>query len=194
MGKMRRIPLSDEKIIELYWIRDESAILRTDEKYGDYCFSVAYHILCCREDSEECVNDTWLRTWSSIPPAWPSFLKQFLAKITRNLSLDYYRSGHAKKRGEGEVLLVLDELSECVSGTENVEMAVFEKQLEEAINDFVGGLPSQERNIFIRRYFFLDQTAEIAKRYALKEPNIRKILSRTRVKLKKYLLEEGYEI
>lgn len=194
MNKAEMIPITDEKIIELYWNRDESAIPRTDEKYGSCCFSVAYRILSNREDSEECVNDTWLRTWISIPPQRPSFLKQFLVKITRNLSLDYYRFNHAKKRCSGEVLLALDELEECVSGVEDVETTVSQKQLEEAVNVFVGSLPVKERNIFIRRYFFLEQTAEIAGRYSITEANIRKILSRTRVKLRKYLMEEGFEI
>lgn len=194
MKKRKKTPVSDEKIIDLYWSRDEEAIPRTDEKYGGCCFSVAYHILRNQEDSEECVSDTWLKTWYSIPPERPSFLKQFLVKIARNLSLDHYRRNHAKKRGGGEMPLVLDELAECVSGAEDVESAMRAKQLEEAINIFVGSLSEKERNIFIRRYFFLERAAEIAKMYSTNEANVRKTLSRVRAKLKKYLIEEGYEL
>lgn len=194
MGSTKKNLMTDEKIIELYWERDESAITRTDEKYGLCCFYIAHNILGSREDSEECVNDTWLQTWLSIPPQRPSFLRQFLIRITRNLSLDYYRHNHAKKRGGGELAAALDELSECVSGAEDTETAVSKRQLEEAVNAFIGSLPVKERSVFIRRYFFMEKTARIAERYLLTEGNVRKILSRVRAKLKEYLLKEGFEV
>lgn len=106
--------MDDKQIIELYWQRNEDAIHETSLKYGSYCYSIAHNILSNNEDSEECVNDTWLKAWNSIPPQRPVHLKMFLAKITRNLSFDKYKAGKAAKRGNGEIAVVLDELSECL--------------------------------------------------------------------------------
>jgi DNA-directed RNA polymerase specialized sigma24 family protein len=104
--------LDDADIVELYWQRDESAIRKTETKYGQYCFSIAFNILSDTEDSKECVNDTWLRAWNAIPPSRPDRLRIFLAKITRNLSFDKYRLKAANKRGGGEITLALEELGE----------------------------------------------------------------------------------
>lgn len=185
---------SDEKIINLYWERDEKAISATDEKYGAYCMKIAKQILGSLEDSKECINDTWLRAWNVMPPNRPTILRGFLAKITRNLSLDRYRASRALKRGGDQVSVCLEELSECVSDRETVETIVLKKQLEQSLNRFVRGLPEVERNVFIRRYFFLDTGADIANKYGLKEANVRKILSRTRIKLREYLQKEGFEL
>lgn len=186
--------ISDEQIINMYWQREEEAILRTDEKYGAYCFAVSKRILDNQEDAKECINDTWLKTWHSLPPEKPAFLRAFLVKITRNLSLDRYRAEHSIKRGGDSVLLVLEELGECVSGRDSVEGHMEEKALQETIRQFVSGLAKQEKYIFIRRYFYMESTKEIAVRYAMKDSNVRKILSRTRVKLKNHLVQEGYDL
>ena len=105
--------MEDDKIIALYWARKEEAISETDRKYGSYCRSISFRILNDKEDSEECVNDTWLHTWNAIPPGKPEFLAGFLGKIVRNLSISKYRAGHAQKRGSGETQALLDELEEC---------------------------------------------------------------------------------
>ena len=113
--------MEDDKIIALYWARKEEAISETDRKYGSYCRSISFRILNDKEDSEECVNDTWLHTWNAIPPGKPEFLAGFLGKIVRNLSISKYRAGHAQKRGSGETQALLDELEECIPSGKSVE-------------------------------------------------------------------------
>lgn len=185
--------MDDRQIITLYENRDEQAITETDRSYGPYCRTVANNILNDPRDTEEVVADTWLKTWNSIPPHKPRCLKQFLAKITRNLSLSRWRSIHSQKRGSGQVEIALEELSQCVSGSADLDSHLSGKLLEETINRFLLSLPERERNLFIRRYFYLETTDSIAERYGLKSPNVLQVLSRTRKKLKKRLIEEGYE-
>ena len=186
--------MKDEQIIELYFARDEQAITCTDLKYGRYCFRVADSILCSREDAEEMVNDTWHRTWNSIPPQRPHVLKMYLAKITRNLAFSAYRRRSAGKRGGGEIELALEELDQCIASDSDVESEYQRKELSRAIRNFLDTLSEREQNIFIRRYFFVDETEAIARRYGLKSSNVQKILSRTRQKLRKYLIQEGYTV
>lgn len=186
--------MEDNQIIELYWKRDENAIEETAQKYGAYCFAIANNILNNQEDSEECVNDTWLRAWNAIPPQKPENLKLFLAKITRNLSFNRVETQNAKKRGNGELSLVLDELSECLASHSNVEDTYLAKELSESMRRFVRKLPEREGNVFVRRYFFMEPVAVIAKNYRLTENHVMVILSRTRKKLKKYLVKEGYDL
>ena len=144
------------------------------------------------EDSEECVNDTWLHAWNAIPPQRPRTLRLFLAKITRNLSFDRFNARNAEKRGGGEIVVILDELAECLDSGANTEAAYEEEELRQCIQHFVRALPEREGNVLVRRYFFADPVADIAKRYALTENHVMVILSRTRKKLKAYLLKEGY--
>ncbi len=182
--------MTDERIIELFWQRDESAVNETVLKYGSYCRIVAKNVLGSLEDCEECLNDTWLRAWNSIPPQRPQNLKMFLAKIARNLAFDRYRKQSAEKRGGGETSLILEELSECISSGNSVENTVLSKEIGVAINKFLGTLSERDRNIFVRRYFFSEATETIAKKYALSANNIMVILTRTRKKLKEYLTGE----
>lgn len=183
--------MEDEKIVALYFARNESAIAETDRKYGAYLFTIAERILSCVPDSEECVNDTYMRTWQTVPPERPSILKHFLAKITRNLSLDRYKMNHAEKRGGGEGDIVLSELAECIPAGETVENALSEKHLREVLCLFLEALPMRERCVFLRRYFYLESASVIAKKYAMREHNVHVILSRTRGKLKIMLEKEG---
>ena len=184
--------MQDEQIIDLYWNRDERAISVTEEKYGAYCFTVAHHILGVHEDSEECVNDTWLKAWNAIPPTWPNILKMYLAKITRGLAINRYKERMAAKRGGGEIPLVLEELAECVADSRMVEDHVIAGQLEERLDAFVRSLPEREANIFLRRYFYTEPVAEIAEKYGLTGNHVMVILSRTRSKLRDQLKKEGY--
>lgn len=184
--------MEDNQIIELFWQRDESAITETGRKYGAYCRTIANNILQNNEDAEECVNDTWLKAWNSIPPKKPENLRMYLAKITRNLSFNRYNANNAKKRGNGEVALMLDELAECIADGNDIEQAYEEKELKEYIFKFLRTLPERERNLFVRRYFFVDTVKEIAARYALTENNVMVILSRTRKQLKSKLMKEGF--
>ncbi len=182
--------MDDRLIVELFWQRDDHAIKKISQKYGNYCFAIAYNILHDREDSEECVNDTWLRVWNAIPPQRPAKLQMYLAKITRNISFDRFNSKKAEKRGGGELPFVLDELAECISGKSNVADEYEYKELVSVIRNYVAELPVQEGNVFLRRYFFTDTVAEIAKRYNLTENNVMVILSRVRKKLKCHLEKE----
>ncbi len=182
--------MEDQQIIQLFCDRQENAIEKTAEKYGNFCFAIANNILHNREDSEESVNDTWMKAWMSIPPTIPAYLRVFLGKITRNLAFDKYRASHSAKRGNGEVNLILDELEEVIMGSDSVEAQYERKELVEAINKYLHTLSERDSNVFVRRYFFAETTGQIAKRYELKESNVLMILSRTRKKLQTYLMQE----
>ena len=184
--------MEDKAILDLYFARDELAIAETDRKYGGYCYSVANRILCSQEDSEETVSDTYWHTWNSIPPHRPNFLKLFLAKVTRNLAFTRWRKLSAVKRGGGETELVLEELAGCIPGTEQIDDQLNVKELARVIRVFLDTLPEREQDIFLRRYFFVEDADTIAARYGLKRTNVNVILSRTRSKLKTYLTQEGY--
>lgn len=184
--------MNDSQIIELYWNKNTKAISASMEQYGAYCFSVANGILNDAQDSEECVNDTWLRAWNAIPPTRPNVLKVFLAKITRHLSFDRYKARKSLKRGGGETMLVLEELAECIADESDVEGQVNAKELGRVINQFVASLPERERNLFVRRYFFSEPTKAIAERYGMNENYVNVTLSRVRKRLRIHLSEEGY--
>ena len=192
LEKQRREKVEDKQIIELYNQRKEAAIEHTAEKYTAYCFNIANNILHNHEDSEECVNDTWMKAWNAIPPTVPTYLRVFLGKITRNLSFDKYRASHSESRGGGQMAVVLDELEEIVAGSSDVEAHYEQKELVEAINTYLKKLPERDCNIFIRRYFYAEETGVIARRYGIKESNVLMILSRTRKKLHTFLKEEDF--
>ena len=186
--------MEDEQIVQLYFDRNEQAISETANKYGSYCTSIAKNILGSREDAEECVNDTYLNTWNAIPPHRPAALSTFLGKIVRNLAFNRYRHNTADKRGGGEIAAVLEELSLCVSGDDDVARAYETKELVSAINDFLGTLSTEKRSIFICRYWYTDSIAQIAARYGMAYSAVAMALSRTRTKLHSYLSERGYEL
>lgn len=186
--------MEDTKIVQLYWNRDQNAITETAVKYGNYCTSIAKNILGNNEDAEECVNDTYLNAWNSMPTHWPEQLSTFLGKITRNLSFNKYKHHHADKRGGGEIALVLDELIDCVSDTNTVEQIIDRQELIKAINSFVRSLSIEKRNIFVRRYWYADSVSEIAKDYRMLQGSVSKTLERTRKQLKTYLMERGFEL
>lgn len=186
--------MDDEKIIELYFARDEQALAETDRKYGGYCFTLANTILNNREDAEETVSDTYIKTWNAIPPRKPQVLKMFLAKITRNLSFSRWRKLSAKKRGGGAMELVLEELDACIPAPGTVEDNLNGKELAKTIRCFLNTLSQREQDIFLRRYFFVEETDAIALRYGMKSATVLRTLSRTREKLKNYLTREGYAL
>lgn len=186
--------MEDSKIVDLFWSRDERAVEESRQRYGGYCFSVAQGILDDPQDAEEVVADTWLHAWNSIPPERPKFLKQYLAKLTRNLALSLWRSQNARKRGGGQVELALEELGECIPSPATAHGHLEGQELKKSINAFLSAQPRRDRNVFLRRYFYLEETAQIAARYGLTEDNVFQILSRTRRKLKKYLKKEGYAL
>lgn len=186
--------MEDKQIVDLFWAREEKALTETEQKYGSYCRTIAYNILQSREDSEECVNDTWLRAWNAIPPQRPNILQAFLGKITRNLSLDRYKLSHAAKRGGGQTAVALEELSQCVPSGADVEDAFALKELSRLLDDFLRTLSERECCIFLRRYWFVDSTADIAKRYNMPEGSVKSGLYRTRQKLRDYLGKAGVNV
>ncbi len=185
---------ADHEIVALYHARDERAIEQTAQKYGDYCFTIADNILKNKEDSEECVNDTWLQTWNTVPPQRPSSLKYYLAKITRNLSISRWRERNTEKRGGGELTLALSEMEEFLADTRETENEADRAAFADCLNRFLHALPARECDIFLRRYFYVDATKEIARRYGIREANVLLILSRTRAKLRAHLEKEGYTV
>jgi len=183
--------MEDEKIIELYWNRDEEALRLTNEKYGFFCFAIANNILRSEEDSKECVNDTWFKVWLVIPPQRPSFFKAFLGRITRNLSLDRYRRSRAAKRGGG-MDAIYEELGECI-GAEDPDRAEM-LAITDALNRFLQGISHDSRIIFVRRYWFADSVKQIAQRYGMGESKVKSSLMRSRAKLRQFLEEEGITV
>lgn len=186
--------MEDNAIVRLYWARDEAAIAASDEKYGGYCGTIARNIVGDRQTAEECVNDTWLRAWETMPPQRPSRLGAFLGRITRNLSFDRYREAHADRRGGGELSAVLDELSECVSGGENPEDELTRRELARAISDFLGTLPQAKRQMFVRRYWYGESVAAIAGQCGGTPSAVSTALGRMRDRLRRYLTERGFEL
>ncbi len=183
--------LDDSDIITLYWNRDETALVESSQKYGAYCRRIAHNILEDSEDSEECVNDTWLKAWHAMPPQRPTVLSAFLGKITRNLSLDRYKARTAQKRGCGELALVIEELEDCIPSTETIEQTIADTELEQAINRFLHSLPQQECNLFLARYWYGNSLSAIAVRFSLTPQNVKTRLFRIRGKLKSHLEQEG---
>ena len=182
--------MQDCDIIDLYFARDERAITETSQKYSVYCMNIAQSILHNLQDAEECVNDTWLRTWNAIPPARPNYLQQFVGSITRHVSLDKYRHNNR----HNTVTVALEELGELPASGINVATQAEEREMMVAIDRFLWSLPKRERILFIRRYYHFDEIKAIAKRYGLGVSNVKIILSRTRIKLREYLEKEGYAL
>lgn len=183
--------MDDISIVKLYFARSEQAIQGTDSKYGGYCYSIAYHILANPEDSEESVSDTYLSARNTIPPRRPNLLAPFLGKIVRNISIDRWRKNGALKRGGGEMPLALEELQECVASEENLEARYEQKELVRQVRDFLAGLPDTERRVFVCRYWYLDSTADIGKRFGFSESKVSSMLHRIRCRLEKHLKREG---
>lgn len=184
--------MEDKEIVRLYWERNELAIKETSAKYGRYCYTIAVNILLNKEDANESVNDTWLKTWDCIPPHFPETLATFVGKITRRISLNMWRSGTRKKRGGGQVNLALEELDECIATDQDVERTIEHKELLKLINTFLGKLPDTERDLFVCRYWFLASIKELSEKFAFSESKTKSMLFRTREKLKVYLEKEGY--
>ena len=194
--------MEDSKIIELYWLRDESAIHATSQKYGAYLFKIAYNILADSQDSEESVNDTYdseesvndtyLKAWNSMPPHRPDLLAAFLGKITRELSIDRLRWHTRQKRAASGYAPALAELEECVSGQDSAEDQAALRLLAEAIGAYLRSLAPEARNIFVGRYFYLDSIRETAAYYGISESKAKSLLHRTRKGLKAYLEKEGF--
>ncbi len=188
----RSIRVEDNAIIELYWNRDDRAVSQTAEKYGVYCMKISQNILNNFSDSEENVNDTYLKAWNSIPPTRPKILSAYLGRIARNLALNRYKARHAKKRTGDEFSVSLDELSQCTPSGVSVEDEVQIKKLGQTINRFLSEQKEDVRAVFVCRYFNCDSIEEISSKSGFSQSKIKSILMRTRMKLRLCLEKEGY--
>lgn len=183
--------MQDEKIVELYFERNELALKETEVKYGKYLFKIAFGILSDKSDSEESVSDTYLSAWNSIPPQKPSVLSTYLAKLTRRISIDIFRKKNSKKRAASQYTLSLSELEDCIKSTENTEDNMENKELAAAISTFLRTLSKESRTLFVCRYYFCDSLKDAARHVGVSEGKAKSVLYRTRLKLKDYLLKEG---
>ena len=185
--------MDDREIIGLFFDRDETALREISRKYGTYCKTIARNILNNTEDADECVNDTYMRAWESIPPKKPPVLSAYLGRITRNLALNRIRFFKSEKRGGGGELS-FDELDEFVSGEYSVEVETERKEFIAAINRFLEKLPARQRQLFVERYWGCFNLAELAARHGMSQSGVSENLAGTRKKLKKYLSKRGFEI
>lgn len=184
--------MDDEQIVVLYWERSENAIRETAAKYENYCHSIAFGILKNHEDANESVNDTWLDAWNSMPPHRPSVLSTFLGKITRRVAIDRWRRDTAKKRGGGEMMLLLEELTECVPAEHTVEQDWELTELARTVNDFLLTLPEEKQRVFMCRYWYADSVSSIAKRTGFSQSKVKSMLYHSRKALREYLDKEGF--
>ncbi len=182
--------MNDEKLLTLFFSRDESAIERASEKYGRYLKSIAYSVLRSEADAEECVNEALFSAWQSIPPARPNAFAAYLGKIVRNAALNAYERESAQKRGGAEMALILDEIGELASGGEISESVAF----ADALSRFLGTLNAKTRKIFVRRYWYAENIAEIARAFSMSESAVKMSLLRTRESLRSFLEKEGINL
>jgi RNA polymerase sigma-70 factor (ECF subfamily) len=187
-GKMQ-----DAAIIELYWNRDESAITESDRHYGTYCRRIANNILSNREDTEECINDTWYRSWDNMPPQRPASLAAFFGRIVRNLSISRYRANRAKKRFDG-ITVLLSELEDCVPSRESVSQTVEGKLLSDTIDNWLTQLTKDDRVLFIRRYWFGDAVQDLAAECGCTQNQMAQRMLRLRKGLKTVLEQEAIDL
>lgn len=182
--------MDDQRIIELFYERNETAINEVRTKYGRLCYKISGNILKSEEDIEECISDTFLALWTSIPPEKPQHLSSYICRILKNLCLNKSKYNSAEKRCES-FTLSLEELSECLPDSVT-EKELSSSELGEAISSFLRLQKSTSRAVFIRRYWYSDSVRDIALRYNMNESTVRSLLHRTRKKLKDYLTKEGY--
>ena len=181
--------MQDDQIVELYRQRDEAAIKETAQKYGSYCYRIAYDILHSEQDAEECVNDVYMRAWESIPPHKPERLSTYLGKLTRHVAINRYLHDRAQKRN-AKTDTVFDEVLDLIPDAEEGHF-IDEMALKECLNRFIGALPQQTRVVFVRRYWYMHDVKVIAASMGLSESNVKVMLLRTRKKLKAFLKKEG---
>ena len=185
--------MDDIRIVELYWERKEEAIKETSLKYGGLCTHIARNILSSYEDSEECVNDTYFAVWNAIPNERPNRFSAFVSRITRNLALKKYEYISAAKRNP-TAITSLEELGDCVSGTESLESEVESRRIENMIDKFLWRQGEEKRNIFIRRYWYFDSIESICGSTGFTQSKVKSMLYEMRKKLGKYLESQGIEV
>ena len=183
--------MEDSKIVDLYWDRNEEAIVCTQQKYGAYLLKIARNILSDKQDSEECVNDTYLAAWNSIPENRPKNLSSYLGRIVRQISIDVFRKKNSLKRGGSEYILSYSELEEDVSGGTDPLKEIETGELAESVSAYLRTLNERDREMFIRRYYYFDSIKEIAAGCGISQSNAKTRLFRLRKDLKEYLRKEG---
>lgn len=183
--------MQDSEIVALYWQRDERAIRETQDQYGRYLGRIARNILADARDSEECVNDTYLKAWQAMPPHRPSVLRSFLGRLTRQLAIDRFRRGASQKRRGSQYALALDELAEC-AGPDTTAQSADLRALGRAIQVYLDTLPPAARNAFVCRYYYADAIREIAQALGMTEGAVKTQLCRTRAGLRGHLQKEGF--
>lgn len=183
--------LSDHEIVELYWNRNEKAITETDVKYRKFLFTIAYNIVHDDLDCEECLNDTYLGTWNSIPPTRPSILQAFLSRIMRNIAVNRFKKNHTARRIPSELVVSLEELDQCMSSDLSLEDELAIKQLSDALNAHLHGMDERDRLVFMCRYYYADKIIEIADMLGVSRNTVTKYLSDIREGLRAHLVKEG---
>lgn len=183
--------LSDEQIVDLYWQREEKAIKATDDKYGRYLLTIAYNIVHDDLDSEECLNDTYLGTWNSIPPARPVALQIFLSKIMRGVAINKFKKKVAKKRVPSEMIVSLNEMDEFISTDTTVEDERIASELGRAISEYLDGLDDNSATMFICRYYYADRIDDIADMMKVHRSTVFRGLADMREGLREKLKKEG---
>lgn len=181
--------MDDERIIELFFQRNEDAIRYTNEAYGKRLFHLADNITKNVEDAEECVNSTYMKTWNTIPPKCPSFFFAYIAKICRHIALDRFDWNKAAKR-RAEIVSLSCELEMCIPDSRSAD-ELQAKELGAILDLFLHSLSRENRLIFMRRYWYADSVTQIAKRFEMSESAVSMRLSRSREKLRAYLEKEG---
>ena len=186
--------LDDNRIVELYLLRDETAIKQTTEIYCSLLLSLEYVIVKDQQTAEVCENDTYMKAWNTIPPHEPrSYLYAFLARITRHISLNCCRDRSRLKRN-AFICELGAEMEQCIPAPDDVECRIDDMALSDAINGFLSKLDEEKRNIFVRRYWYLDSVVAISKRFALSESKVKTTLFRCRTGLREHLEKEGYTL
>ena len=189
-----KAPISDEKIIELYWARDERAIEETDRKYKRYLYTIAYNIVRDRLDCEVCLNDTYLGTWDAIPPVRPNVLKAFLTVIMRRIAINRYYSKNKKGAVPSELTVSLSELEGFLTDNEYIDQQISAEHLGRVISDFLRSLSERKRFIFMSRYYLAEPIDTIADELNLSRSTINKELAAIRMLLRERLESEGYKV
>ena len=174
--------------------REEKAIRCSKDKYGERLQKIAHNITSDRMTAEEVENDTYFRAWENIPPKEPyTYLFAFLARIARNLSLSVCRERSRLKRS-AYIVELSEEMEQCIPAGESVDERLDGDILVKCISEFLGSKSKEKRDIFMRRYWFLDSVESISKRFGIKESNVKTTLFRLRNELKEYLEREGYTV
>lgn len=184
--------MDDSTIIDLFWARSEQAITETDIKYGAMCINLAQNIVAFHQDAEECVNDTYLGLWNTIPPTRPNIFAAYIAKIVRNIAMKKATYNNAQKRSSN-MTVSIHELEAYVATTGDPSNTVYAKELAASIEQFLRSIDYESRNIFLRRYWFFDSIADIANRFSISESKVKSQLFRTRNKLYAHLIKEGFQ-